>query len=237
MPHAWNNLRQVRRNIQPMKKILIATPSYDGKVDVWYASALHQTTILGLQNDVLFHPVFMSYDALVQRARNDLMAIAVENDFDGVLWIDADMEWAPAWALELVNAGKDVLGLPVIKKSITSESYNVKCNIEDLVINEDGLIKVQSIGTGFLYMSRDAVRYLWDNSEEYTHNGETRRWIFEVKLQDNDIISEDVLVCQTLREGGFDVFIDPSKTCNHVGSLKFVGDFASFIDKVKGAVQ
>ena len=220
-----------------MRKILVATPSYDGKIDVWYANSLMNSVILGLQNEIVFQPVYMSYDALVQRARNDLMAIAVENDFDGILWIDADMEWDPMWALDVVNSGKDVLGLPVIKKSATEESYNVKCNIEDLNTNEEGLIKVQSVGTGFLYMSKAAIMHLWDNSEAYVHNGQNRKWIFEVKIDNGDIISEDVIVCKKLNDAGFDVFIDPAKTCNHIGALKFSGNFAEFVDKVKGAIE
>lgn len=216
-----------------MKRILIATPSYDGTVDVWYANALHKTTILGLQNEIYFHPIFMSYDALVQRSRNDLIALARENDFDGIFWIDADIEWAPQWAVDMVNAGKDVLGLPCIKKSLTEESYNVKAEVKQLVTDEQGLMSVESIGTGFLYLSKKAINYLWDNSQPYIHTGEERRWIFEVKIQDGDIISEDVLMCQKLREGGFEIFIDPSKTCNHVGKLKFQGDFANFIERLK----
>ena len=216
-----------------MKRVLVATPSYDGKVDVWYASALHQTTLLGAQEGIYFHPIFMSYDALIQRSRNDLVALAVEQDFDGILWIDADIEWAPQWAIEAVKSGKDALGLPCIKKSITEESYNVKCKPEDLIVNDEGLIKVESIGTGFLYLSKKAFTHLWDTSQPYTHNGKDKRWIFEVKIQDNDIISEDVLMCQKLREGGFEIFIDPKKTCNHMGQLKYGGDFAAFIEKIK----
>ena len=33
-------------------------------------------------------------------------------------------------------------------------------------------------------------------SDSYIHNEKDRRWVFEVKIQDGDIISEDVLVCQ-----------------------------------------
>lgn len=218
-----------------MKKVLVATPSYDGTVDVWYASALHQTTILGLENEVYFHPVFMSYDALIQRARNDLVALAVEQEFDGILWIDADMEWAPVWAVAVALSNKDVIGLPVIKKSLNEESYNVKCSLDKLVLNDEGLISVDSIGTGFLYMSREAFMYLWDNSEKYVHNGQEKRWIFDVRIQDGDIISEDVLMCQKLREGGFEILIDPSKTCNHVGTLKFTGNFGSFMQRIIAA--
>lgn len=213
-----------------MKRVLIATPSYDGKVDVWYTSALHRTTLMGIEAGIYFHPVFMSYDALIQRSRNDLVALAVEQEFDGILWIDADIEWDPAWAIEVVNSGKDVLGLPCIKKSLFDESYNVKAKPEQL---GEGVFAVESVGTGFLYLSEKAFTYLWSNSEPYVHNGQDKRWIFEVKIQDGDIISEDVLMCQKLREGGFEVFIDSTKTCNHIGNLKYVGNFEDFLRRLK----
>lgn len=212
-----------------MRKVLVATPSYDGRLDVWYVNSLLETVALGAQNDIYFKPVFMSYDALIQRSRNDLLAIAKENEFDGVLWIDSDMEWQPEWAIELLNSGKDVIGLPCVKKSV-AEQYNVKCKPEDLVV-VDGLIKVESVGTGFLYMSKEAVDYLWETSTPYTHNGQERRWAFEVKIQDNDIISEDVLLCQKLEH--FGVYINPAYTCNHIGTLKFGGNFAEFIERIK----
>jgi len=212
-----------------MKNVLIATPSYDGRLDVWYTNALLETVIAGFDNDIYFKPIFMSYDALIQRSRNDLLAIAKENEFDGILWIDSDIEWAANWAIELVNSGKDVIGLPCIKKSI-AEQYNVKCKPEDLIKDEDGLIKVESVGTGFLYMSKEAIDYLWETSTPYIHNEQERRWVFEVKIQDNDIISEDVLLCQKLEK--FGVYINPVYTCNHVGALKFQGDFNSFIERL-----
>lgn len=211
-----------------MRKVLIATPSYDGRLDVWYVNALWRTIILGLQNDIELSPVFMSYDALIQRSRNDLLAVAKENEFDGILWIDSDIEWQPEWAIELINSGKDVIGLPCIKKSI-AEQYNVKCKPEDLIVDNDGLIKVESVGTGFLYMSKSAIDKLWDSSEPYTHNGQERRWAFEVIIENGDIVSEDVLVCKKLQ----DVYINPAYTCNHIGSLKFEGNFANFIERIK----
>lgn len=216
-----------------MKKVLIATPSYDGKVDVWYTSALHQTTLIGIENGIYFHPVFMSYDALIQRSRNDLVALAVEQDFDGILWIDADIEWAPQWAIDAVKSDKPVFGIPCIKKSITEESYNVKCDIKDLNLNDEGYISVLSVGTGWLYLSKEAYTYLWENSKPYVHNGQNRRWIFSVDIEDGDIISEDVTMCKKLREGGFEILIDPAKTCNHIGTLKFQGNFTNFIGRVK----
>jgi len=216
-----------------MKKILIATPSYDGKLDVWYTNSLIETIALGLKNEIFFKPVFMAYDALIQRSRNDLVVLAVENEFDGILWIDADIEWAPEWALQLVKSNYDVYGLPVIKKSITEESYNIKCKIEDLNPDENGLLSVESVGTGFLYMSKKAYMYLWDSSQEYTRNGKPCKWIFDVGIKDGDLVSEDVNVCYMLKDGGFDIMVDTTKTCNHIGNLKYIGNFTSFIERVK----
>ena len=219
-----------------MKKVLVATPSYDGKIDVWYANSLMSSIVLGLQNDIAFQPVYMSYDALVQRARNDLLAIAVENDFDDIIWIDSDIEWNPEWLLTLLNYEEDVVGGTYPKKAIV-ETYVVKCAPENLVENDKGLIEVESLGTGFLRMSKKAFTYLWDNSEAYVHNGQDRKWAFEVKLQDGDIISEDVLACQKLRDGGFTINLDPKMTCNHIGPLKFTGNFQEWVERLKGTSE
>jgi glycosyltransferase involved in cell wall biosynthesis len=215
-----------------MQKILIATPSYDGKVDVHYTNALLQTVLLGYQNEIEFMPLFMAYDSLVQRARNDLLAIAVESNVDGILWIDADMQWHPQWAVDLVKSGKDAVGLPVIKKSI-EESYNVKCKPENLIVDADGYMKVDSIGTGFLYLSNKAFKHLWSKGKKYFSNNQERRWVFEVTIKNEDLYSEDTLMCEKLIKGGFDVYIDPAKTCSHIGTLKFTGNFLEFMIKVK----
>jgi hypothetical protein len=215
-----------------MRNVLIATPSYDGKVDVWFANSLVNSIRLGLANEVNFVPIYMSYDSLVQRARNDLLAIAVENGFDDIIWIDADMEWDPIWLLELLNHDADVVGGTARKKSL-DEMYVVKCKPENLVKNEAGLIEVEGLGTGFLRMSKKAFTYLWDNSEAYVHNGAEKRWAFAVEIKDGDIISEDIHVCQKLSAGGFKLYFDPKMTCAHVGTLKFTGNFEEWAERLK----
>lgn len=221
-----------------MRKVLVATPSYDGKIDVWYANSLINMVMLGIEKEIFFKPIYMSYDALVQRARNDLLAIAVENEFDDILWIDADMEWDPEKAIQLLQMSQDVIGLPVIKKTLEQETYNIKSKPEDLFVrNDDGLIKVESVGTGFLKMSKAAFTYLWENSPEYIHNGKSVRWAFDVKLVDGDIMSEDVHVATKLAEGGFDIWIDPSSTCSHIGNLKYRGNFEDFLKRLEIFLQ
>jgi hypothetical protein len=40
-----------------------------------------------------------------------------------------------------------------------------------------------------------------------------------------------------LRELGFDVWLDPRMTCCHIGTKKFYGDIANFIERIKAAQE
>jgi hypothetical protein len=74
------------------RKVLIGTPAYSGTVDVWYANSLVNTVRMSYEKDVVIVPVYMAYDSLVQRARNDLVKLAIEEDFDDLIFIDADQD-------------------------------------------------------------------------------------------------------------------------------------------------
>ena len=120
------------------RKVLIATPAYDGRLDVWYTNSLVNTIRLAQTHDIFVHPVFMSYDALIQRARNDLIALAVEGDYDDMIFIDSDMEWNPMWILDMINRPEDVVGGTARKKTDDAEIYVVKT--DDFTIHKNGLI-------------------------------------------------------------------------------------------------
>lgn len=216
-----------------MKKVLIATPCYDGKVSVWYADSIIKMSILGLEKGISFYPVFLSFDALLERARNDLVSIAVEGNFDDILWIDADTYWDPEKAISLVESKEDVIGFPVIKKSLLKEEYNIyiENNVLERISSGD-IIDVDSIGTGFLKMSKSAYMYLWDSSEEYLSNDKKARKVFEIQVKNGLLFSEDTVVCQKLKAGGFKILVDTSFTCDHSGTQIYTGDFSLYIKRI-----
>jgi len=55
-----------------MRKVLIGTPSHDGRLDVWYTNSLLNTVraTYETEKDTYVHGIYTSYDSLVQRARN-----------------------------------------------------------------------------------------------------------------------------------------------------------------------
>ena len=209
-------------------KVLIATPAYDGRLDVWYTTSLVNSVRIAQENGIFLHPVFMSYDALVQRARNDLFKLALE--YDAVIWIDSDLEWNPMWIMELLGSDKDVIGGTYRKKTDDAELYTVKT--KDLTAT-DGLIKVDGLGMGFVKMSKKAVQALWDASQPYQNEGREGRMVCDIQVIDGQLVSEDNVVMRKLADLGFEVWLDPRMTCCHIGTKKFYGNFEGFAQMLR----
>lgn len=208
------------------KRVLIGTPAHTGTVDVWYAHSLLETTKLCMASGIELHTVFMAYDSLLPRARNDLVKLALDANFDALIFIDADQAWEAEWILKLLSYPVDVVGGAVIKKTDEAELYNVKANLP-LVVNEaTGLIPVISLGTGFLKLSRAALQALYDISEEYSNEGKVNRMVFEIQVINGQLVSEDVAMCLKLDTLGLTVWLDPNMTCSHIGPKMWKGDFA-----------
>lgn len=218
---------------QKVRKVLVATPALDGRLDVWYTNSLVNSIRLAQANNIFLHPVFMAYDALIQRARNDLFKVAVDGEYDDMIWIDSDMEWNPEWIMQMLEAEEDVLGGTARKKTDEAEIYVAK--IKDFTKNNKGYIKCEGLGTGFVKLSRKAFMALWESSQKYTNGDRTCRMVCDVKIVDGELYSEDTIIFKKLNELGFDCWLDPKMTCNHVGTKKFVGNMVNFLDKMQVA--
>lgn len=211
---------------------MIGTPCYDGKIDVWYVNSLVNTIKLSKSREVEITPVWVSFDALIQRARNDTIQLAIEGGYDDLIWIDSDIEWQPEWFYKLLDYTEDVVGGTYRKKG-DREEYVVR-KIDNSKINSGtGLLEVQGLGTGFVKMSRRAIEYLWNTSLPYVDlkDQKERRMIFDVVIKDQRMISEDIIAFMKLLDGGFKIWLDPTMTCNHIGPYKFTGSFTSWFDR------
>ena len=217
-----------------LRKVMIATPSYDSKVDAWYCNAMVETAKLGLINGINFTHVVIANDALIQRARNDLAKIAAEGDFESVIWVDGDVYWNPEWALELANRPEDIVGGTYRKKTDTAEMYAV--NIDDLTIYENGLMKANSLGTGFVKVSAKAHKEVFNSSKPYKNaGGKDSHMVFDIAIVDGELMSEDTIYFEKLKKLGYEVWLDPKMTLSHLGSKKYDGDFANFAKRVQEA--
>ena len=214
-----------------MKKVMIGTPCYSGQIDVWYANSLCNTIKMSYEKDVEIIPMWVSFDALIQRARNDTIQVALETGVDELIFIDSDIEWQPNWLFKLLDYDADVVGGTYPKKG-DKEEYVVR-QLHRKPADSRGLIEVDGLGTGFVKISKKAMQYLWDTSVKYIDpkDNKERRMIFDVVIQDENLISEDIHAFNKLTTGGFKVYLDPTMTCNHIGGKKYKGDFEKWYSK------
>lgn len=212
-----------------MRRVMIGTPCMYGQVDVWYTHSLVNTIKMSKDLDVEITPIWLSFDALLQRTRNDTLQLAIEGDYDDLIWIDSDIEWNPEWFFKLLNYPVDVVG----------GTYRKKGDREEYVIRQlqrrpadplTGLIEVDGLGTGFVRFSKTACWTLWNNTESYVDpkDGKERRMAFNVVVSQNGLMSEDIFAFTKLQQAGVKIWLDPRMTCNHIGSYKFQGNFENW---------
>jgi hypothetical protein len=217
-----------------IRKVLIGTPSYDGKLDVYYIDSLLNTLARSGENNVQIFPFFICYDSLIQRARNDIFKIAKDADVNMIMFIDGDVGWNPDDFFKLVNSDKDIIGGSYRKKTDNEELYVVKALDKNnsklnLSIDSDGLLEVAGLGCGFVKLSKKAINDLWDNSKPYKSEKGDTRMIFEVVCEDGDLISEDIYMCKKWRELGNKVYLDTNITCSHTGTKTFYGNVGNWL--------
>ena len=218
------------------RRVLVATPSHEGVVTVHYADSLFYTGKLCAQKGIEIIPVYIPGDAMIQRARNELLRMGVESGVDDILFIDADQVWKPENALSLLLHPVDVVGAAVPKKS-DIEEYNVKAGPKIVVDQRNRLLVVDAVGTGFLRLSRKAAAALYEMGTEYNSgdDGAVCRMAFDVKVIDGRLHSEDTVACERLRDAGFLIHVDPSFTVDHIGSKRYTGNFAAYLTRLWAA--
>jgi len=208
-----------------MKNILIATPCLDGKVDAWFVNSLYESVKLGLQNDIMFQPVFLANESILPMARNELLNLAYEKQYDTMVFIDDDEEWEPKALLEIVQSPKDVIAIPVANKGDKKIEYNV-FGVNKTPSSEDGYLKIDRCGTGFLKLSQKVIRDLWESNPVCEFRGKQLKYICEYAIANDSFYGEDIILCEKIKELGYAIWLNPKHTVSHLGTKKFRGNFA-----------
>lgn len=206
-----------------MRKVMIGTPSYDGRVDVRYVDSL-MGTLRAVEPETIIFPVFIPGDALVQRARNSLVKMALEA-FDGegvdeLMFIDSDISWNPTDFYRLLSHKADIIGGLYPQKS-DIQTVTIKL-LPDKKVDEAGLLEVSGVGCGFLRMSKKALKTLWEYAKPYRNGPEYAKAIFEVSIQNEELFGEDTDMCLKWRSLGEKVYADTKILCAHTGTKVYM---------------
>jgi hypothetical protein len=164
-------------------------------------------------------------EALLQKARNSLFCDAYEQGVDDLVFLDVDQSFDAQAFFDLLDHPVDVVGVTARMKTDEERYTHRPEEPEKHRWNAElKLLEVKYLATGFMRLSRKAMKALWDVSPRY-YDGKERRLICDVQIINGGMISEDIQICKKLSEAGFQMYLDIKYTCDHFGTKKYMGDY------------
>lgn len=212
-----------------MKKILIATPCLNQKVDAYYVHSLCESIKLGLKHDLALNAVFLSNESILPMARNELLNLAYLERYDCMVFIDDDEYWDAKSLIEILLSPKDVITVPVVNKGDKKIEYNVY--FDKVERDVDGYFKVKSTGTGFLKLSKKVITDLWESNTELQFRNKKLKNICEFNYINGFFVGEDITLSRKIQELGYTIWVNPHHTVSHIGNKMYKGDF---LEHIKG---
>lgn len=226
--------------------VLLASPSYDGRFDVRFMDSLINTISLCEKQNIKILPYFLCYDSLIQRARNDYFRTAYQAGVDVLFFIDSDIGWNPQDFVKLVLSDKDMIGGTYRKKTDNEELYAFKALGEtsdnfNIVPDQDGLLEVAGLGCGFLKISKQCVKILFESEPKYYTDRDSSdegpritKGICDCVINSNNhFVSEDIIIGYKWMQLGGKVYLDTNIDLTHVGSKEYTGSVKKWLGEWK----
>lgn len=159
--------------------LFVATPCFGGQVTTAYANSMLKLQSACRAQAMDFEWLMLGGDALITRARADLVAHFLDRqDKTHLLFIDADIGFEPSQVLRLLAFDADVTaaaypvkridwqrvrdvvtaGLPAVQSAALEYVFEV--DDPSRIVARDGFVKVRYAGTGFLLIRREALTAL-----------------------------------------------------------------------------
>jgi hypothetical protein len=210
-----------------LKRVLIATPCLDQKVDAYFVDSLCESIKLGLKHDLDIKCVFLANESILPMARNELLNLAYQQKYDVTVFIDDDEYWDEQALIDIILSDKDVVTVPVVNKNDKEVAYNIWLPEKDqrIIDPHDGYIQVNKSGTGFLKLSKSAVEALWNSNESIEFRGNTLKNICEYTHINNGFVGEDITLSNKIRKLGYKIWCNPHHTVFHIGNKMYQGNF------------
>lgn len=234
--------------------VFVATPCYGGVVTLRYMHALLGLVLYGLQHGIQVSLETLSYESLITRGRNALVAKFLEKaDATHLLFIDADIGFDPRQVERMLAFDEDVVAGMYPLKTLDWDQQALErahggevletaalrfvgavCD-GDALERRDGFVTASYAGTGFMLIRR---RVLLQMMEAYprtrytaTHTGQMAASHFAlfdcvIDPDSGHYLSEDYTFCKRWRAIGGRIWLDPAGALVHVGAHDFAGSAA-----------
>ncbi len=238
----------------PKPFIYLAVPCYGGNLNLFFVTSMLALQDACRERGIGLHIDLMGGDALITRARSRLAAqFLAFTQATHILFIDADIGFAPQNVFRLLEADKDVIAAVCPLKQINWEKTRaaVKKDVADLqavsigyvvrflpnasneVKVDNGFAQVAYGGTGFLMIKREAMQRICDAHPELrARMGDMADtlaaeavMVFDtmVERETGQYLSEDYAFCRRWRDLGGEIWADFEARLTHVGHAAYTG--------------
>ena len=215
------------------RKLMIAIPAYDGKLNIKTSFALADLVSKAPKFGVQVQLSHLSGCSLITKARNVLVANFLESDCTDLLFIDADVVVDAESVLRLLalSTGKDITAGMYTRRA-EDRKFFLDIYIDQnntLEFDQNGMLRVENVATGFMMIQRHVLEKMiaehpeWKYFNDFYNRDEYA--LFDFELANGQYIGEDYTFCKRARGLGMTVFIDPEITLPHVGSQEYHRSF------------
>lgn len=197
------------------EKILIASPTR-GMVSMQWAQSLRA---LRSPQGVQVDSIPMS-DQPFDHLRNALVKVALQSGYDRIFFVDDDVQLPPNALVQLHSRNLDIVSGLYMRRHMPIRPTMALDGEEDghpaiIAVTEfpmGRLLEVDYVGAGCLLIKRNVLEtlknpwFLWQVHRE--------------DLPAKDRLPEDLYFCRKAREAGFQIHMDTSVRCLHLGMGK-----------------
>ena len=143
--------------------------------------------------------------SLIYEARERLAAMAVNNGFDHILWLDSDQMFKPTLMIDFVSSEKDMVTgvIPMRRPPYIPCVYKIKDDeLKQVTELGDRLFEVDGCGFGAVFMKTEILQKCFDK--------------YKTCFQPIYGYGEDLSFCLRVKELGYKIYADPRIDIGHM---------------------
>ncbi len=196
-------------------KIMLAIPTYDGKIGIKSAFEFASLSLVLKKLDIGLELAQVSGCAIVSKTRNLLVTQFMKSNCTHLLFVDADIVWTASNVLKLLDKKVDIVS-GLYKSRVEGKGVFLQLHKEQS--NKD-LLRVNAVGAGFMFIARYVLQEMIDKRPELAYD--EHHALFDFELKDGKYIGEDYTFCHRAIENGFSIFVDQQNVLGHIGIKEF----------------